>query len=174
MGGYGALLLARHLHAAQLLLISPQISIFEDQVPFDKRFLHYAAKLDPRFDLVRFMGANMCPGVVIYDPNVPEDRIHKVKICEKFPSLRGVAFSFSGHPALSLVSRQKRFGLVLSELKQNQIRPKRLIKLHRSVRRQSLEYRRSLDAYMLKREERRKKRTKSERGPAVRRPPLVP
>lgn len=140
MGGYGALLLAEDLHTTQMLLVSPQYSIFPQTVPFDQRFANFAAQLDPALDRVDTIDPEYCRGVLLYDPAIAQDRLHKNLICERFPHLRSVAFTFAGHPALSLVTKEKRFGEVLEILLNAQLPPMAFHALHRQIRRQSKDY----------------------------------
>jgi len=51
MGGYGALLLSRESRAKQIVLVSPQSSIFANRAPFETRYLSEASQLNP--DLTR-------------------------------------------------------------------------------------------------------------------------
>lgn len=148
MGGYGALLLGRELHATQMLLVSPQASIFPARAPFEQRFTDYAAPLDPGLDQALESDPDYCRGVLIYDPAVPQDRQHKTLICQRFPGLQSLAFAFAGHPALGLVSKEQRFGEVLDELLSPPLDPQRLRQLHRSLRGRSPDYQARLATYL--------------------------
>lgn len=148
MGGYGVLALSRAFRFKQVLIVSPQVTVFPDQPPFDTRFADHAKNLDPTFETLAKSPRKGLGGVIVYDPNVAQDRAHADLITTLFPRLKRVPMSFAGHPALRLVSQANSFHRIQDELISNHISAFRLRQLHKLVRQTSPEYRRALNTYL--------------------------
>ena len=148
MGGYGALRMARAFRFAQVLLVAPQFTPFPQKNPYDQRFFEATADLDPQFDTLDIDPKQGLNGVIVFDPNVPGDRLQTRCICATFPRLKTVAMPFVGHPTLNVISEQEQFGRIQDELLARNISHRRLRKLHKHLRRGSKIYRENLDAYL--------------------------
>lgn len=148
MGGYGALALSRAFRFNQVLLVSPQITVFPNQPPYDQRFSAFAKDLDPAFDTLTQNPRKGLGGVILFDPNQAQDHAHARLICETFPRMRTVAMPFSGHPALQLVTKANSFNRIQDELIAPRISPYRLTQIHRAAREASPEYIAARDTYL--------------------------
>jgi hypothetical protein len=148
MGGFGALAMSRTFRFKQVLVVSPQITVFPDRAPFDPRFKEHAKELDPTFDTVSQHPRKGLGGVILFDPNQPNDLAHAQIISELFPRLRRVPMSFAGHPALKLISQAKGFHRIQDELVSNHISAYRLRQLHKTLGRASPYYRTALEDYL--------------------------
>jgi len=145
LGGYGALLLGRALHLRRALLISPQYSIFPERAPFELRYRHIAARLDPLLDDLDAQADGGLTGCIAFDPRLaPADAAHAALIQARFPGLRAVAMPFAGHPALRLVGEAHLFAKVQALLLRDEITPRALRALHRAARVQAPSYARAL------------------------------
>ena len=156
MGGYSALLLARNLHLARAILISPQYSIQPTIVPFERRYLKEATAI--RTDLDRFdleFGKTL-RGAVIYDPLWKEDRAHKKLICRDFPALTPVPMWAGGHPAIKMIYEARRWGEFLAQVAQPDPDMTRFMKLHKTVRAKSDRYFRAMTNHLAVRSNQRK------------------
>lgn len=154
MGGYGALLLARALKANQVLLVSPQSSIFPQRVPFETRYLREAAELDPALDDLADKPRRGLRGVVLFDSSSQTDTRHKNILTGLFPNLTAVALPFGGHPALQAVAEARLYRKVQEEMLRPRIRPGALLGLHKTARKGSDTYRAGLAGYLHNRAER--------------------
>ena len=148
MGGYGALALSRPCRFNQVMLVSPQITVFPEKPPYDIRFQDHATGLDQAFDTLGKNPRKGLGGVVLYDPHILEDRAHAQLIFEMFPRLKSVPLPFAGHPALGVISQEKKFWRIQSELISNNISSGRLLQLHKSLRQSSPLYQKGLSAYL--------------------------
>lgn len=103
MGGYGALRFARALGADQAVLVSPQVSIAPQVVPFETRYRAEAGRFDAAAgDLARVA----CPqlrGLILVDPFVGKDMRHAQMILALFPGLELARLAFAGHPATQVI-----------------------------------------------------------------------
>lgn len=96
MGGYASLILSGVIRPRRIVVFSPQYSIDEKRVPFERRWRDYAAKL-------RFDHDDMASGIdhdaetkVVYDPFFLPDRQH-VALIEKHRALEHIPVPFAGH-----------------------------------------------------------------------------
>ncbi|WP_085786571.1 alpha/beta fold hydrolase [Ketogulonicigenium robustum] len=91
MGGFGALRFASALRADRAVVVSPQYALDPAVVPFEGRY--------PAMPGV--LAANAAVGgMLVFDPFVPEDRLHAALIGRAFPRLQRVVLPFGGHPAI--------------------------------------------------------------------------
>ena len=103
MGGYGALRFAKALGAASAVVISPQVSIASDLVPFDRRYRAEGRLFDT---VLGDLGPCAMPdltGLIIIDPFVAADLRHAAMIRAHFPALSLVRLGFGGHPAIRVL-----------------------------------------------------------------------
>ena len=147
MGGYGALAMSRTFRFNQVLVVSPQITVFPEEPPFDTRFKTYAKDLDQTYDTLAQNPRKGLGGVLLYDPNQPEDCGHREMISSLFPRLKPVPMSFAGHPALKLISQAGGFPRIQDELIANHISAHRLRQLHRTIGRETPQYHEALLKY---------------------------
>ena len=99
MGGYGALRFARALGASRITVVSPQVSVHPDIVPFDRRYRAEAAGFDRRAGDLAIRATPDATGAVLYDPMIRGDRLNAAMIGALFPGLARIALPFGGHPA---------------------------------------------------------------------------
>ena len=104
MGGYGALRFARALGAVSAVLISPQVSILPDLVPFDARYRTEGRGIDPVLGDLTERAHPTLAGLILLDPFARADLQHAHMIQHLYPALAVVRLPFGGHPA-SLVLR---------------------------------------------------------------------
>lgn len=148
MGGYGVLAMARAFRFNQVLVVSPQVTVFPDKPPYDTRFSDHAKDLDPTFERIGENPRKGLGGVILYDPHQLEDAAHTDLIKGLFPRLKPVPMPMAGHPALGLVVEAKRFHRIQKELIAGNISAWRLLQLHKSLRRSSGLYQERLHSYL--------------------------
>lgn len=148
MGGYGVLTLSRAFRFKQVLVVSPQITVFPDRPPYDARFQNHAETLEQAYDTTRLNPRKGLGGVILFDPNIPQDAAHVQIITDLYPRLRRVPMPFAGHPALRLVTNAGSFHRIQDELMSNHISAHRLLQLHKGLRRVSPEYTQALNTYL--------------------------
>ena len=154
MGGYGALLLARESRANQVVLVSPQSSIFPEHAPFETRYLSEAAGLDPAQDTLAKRPRRGLRGGLLFDPSDRIDRQHSNRITGLFPNIVPVPLAFGGHPAMQAIAGAKMYRLVQQELLRRRIRPAEFLRIHKQARRQSPYYQDRLGRYLAERDQR--------------------
>lgn len=144
MGGYGLLRFARALRLGQALLVSPQVSIHPDVVPWDRRYRQHAAGFDRALgDLARH-GLPDLRGLVIFDPFRPLDRRNAEMIGALHPKMRAARLGCGGHPATRVIRSGGRFGALQRMLRKGWLGPGRVTALHRGLRASSPVYWRHL------------------------------
>ncbi|MGV6812337.1 MAG: hypothetical protein ACWA47_08830 [Brevirhabdus sp.] len=151
MGGFGALLFARALKLRQALLVSPQISVIPDRVPWDRRFREDALGLDPALDDVSSTPWEGMTGVTLFDPGRPLDRHHARQIQAHYPGIRPVAMPFGGHPASAPLTEAGLFEEIQSLVAGGLVEPARFTALRRRARSRSAEYERNYNSWLQKR-----------------------
>jgi len=131
MGGYGALRFAKALGAAQVVVVSPQVS---PVAPWDRRYRGEAPRWD---DELGDLGARAEPGLrglLVYDPFVAEDLGHARAILALFPRLRPVRLGFGGHPAIRTVRGAGKMWVVQQEAGARRASGDALREAHRGAR----------------------------------------
>lgn len=151
MGGFGTLLFARTLKLRQVLLVSPQISVLPDVVPWDSRYQDYAKSLDPRLDDVMTNPYTDMSGVVLFDSLQPNDWRHARLIEKHFPGITAVASPFGGHPASAPIVEAGLFDEIRSAVAGGLIEPERFKALRRQARGRSQTYARNIDRWLKRR-----------------------
>lgn len=134
MGGYGALLFSRALRANQVVLVSPQSSIFPARAPFENRYLQEAAKIDPKYDTMADNPRKGMRGVLLFDPMDSIDNAHAEIITGIYPNIQKAPLPFGGHPALQVISQAKLYGKIQKELLRNRFRAPEVIRIHNLAR----------------------------------------
>lgn len=151
MGGYGALLLARELRLAEVVLVSPQFSILPEKAPYEMRYRREAETVLAELDEVGSDRGATLRGAVVYDPGVAPDVQHTKRICAAYPGLVPVPMWFGGHPALGVVAKHGRYGKVLEALFSGEVRAAELLSLHKQARRKSETYHAGIRQYLARR-----------------------
>ena len=139
MGGYAVFRLARALNLRSLLSLSPQFSISEQHVPFDRRFEKWAAEFDPELGALKAC-AYPLRGLILVDPFNRADLINARMIKEVFPTIEIARLAFGGHPATSVLSQAGRYSQLQKMLLKDRFPPKKIIRVHRGARRKSKRY----------------------------------
>lgn len=143
MGGYAALRFAQALRLDRAVVISPQVSIAREVVPFDRRYRAEARGFDPvKGDLARRSTA--MHGAILIDPFKRRDLLHAQRIAALFPRMQIVRLGCGGHPATRALRQGGRFDWLKRELAQGLEDPARIGRMHRRVRRRSESYWRHL------------------------------
>ncbi|PHQ98887.1 MAG: hypothetical protein COB39_06830 [Marinosulfonomonas sp.] len=148
MGGYGALLLSRALHLNQVVLVSPQSSIFPARAPFDDRYLQEAMRLDPALDTLAEYPRRGLRGVLLYDPSDMIDTQHTAIITGLYPNIIATPLPFGGHPATQAITQANLFAKIQHELLRRPVRAREFIRLHKQARRHSPVYQNRLSRYL--------------------------
>lgn len=151
MGGYGALLLSRATRSNQVVLVSPQYSIFAQHAPFETRYEAEAALLDPKLDTLATKPRQGLRGVILFDPTVKIDVKHVALITKLFPKITSVPLPFGGHPALNAISGAKQYQKIQEELLRNNVRPGAFLRTHKQARRIAPCYQDGLAQYLARR-----------------------
>lgn len=151
MGGYGALLLSRALHLNQVVLVSPQSSIFPARAPFEDRYLQEAACLDPALDTLAKNPRRGLRGVLLYDPSDMIDTQHTAIISGLYPNITATPLPFGGHPATQAITQANLFAKIQHELLRRPVRAREFIRLHKQARRHSPIYQNRLTRYLAQR-----------------------
>ncbi|MHA6346518.1 alpha/beta hydrolase [Roseivivax sp. CAU 1761] len=134
MGGYAALRFAAALRLDRAVLVSPQVSIHPETVPWDRRFHAHAEGFDPvAGDLARH-GRPALEGVILADPFRRADLRNAQAIRALFPGLALARLAGGGHPASAVLRAGGRFGALQRCLTAPEFDPGRLVRLHRRVR----------------------------------------
>ena len=144
MGGYGLLRFARALRLGTAVLVSPQVSIHPDVVPWDRRYRRHAAGFDPVLGDLAQHGSPAIEGVVLFDPFRPLDRRNARMICDLHPGLRPARLACGGHPATRVIGQAGAFGRLQTMLREGGITSAEVTGLHRGLRRESPLYWRHL------------------------------
>lgn len=111
MGGYGALRFSGALGLEEVVLISPQVSIAPDIVPFETRYKRESRGFDA--DIGALDSANPdLGGLICYDPFHRLDTAHAALITTLFPKMRRVPMAFGQHPATNILRERKAIGRV--------------------------------------------------------------
>lgn len=145
MGGYAALRFAGALRLTRLIAVSPQYSIHEAAVPFDRRYRDCSAGFDPALGDLAGRGTAV-QGVILADPFRPLDLRNAELICAAFPGLRIARLAGAGHPASRVIREGGKFGKLQAQLTKTRVPLRRIVTLHRNSRRQSPRYWRHLAA----------------------------
>lgn len=139
MGGYGALRFARVLEISRAILVSPQVSIDPNLVPFDRRYRAEGAMWDAVQGDLLSRTSDMA-GAVLVDPFRRLDVAHGRMICELFPKLTLVMLGNGGHPATRAIRQGGRFDWLKAQLAEGLDDPRAIGRVHRAVRHRSESY----------------------------------
>ncbi|WP_323766236.1 alpha/beta hydrolase [Marinovum sp.] len=145
MGGYAAFRFAAALRLRRVIAVSPQYSISPDHVPFDRRYRDCAGGFDAAAGDLSGRGTAV-QGVILADPFRPLDMRHAGLICAVFAQVSIARLAGGGHPATGALREGGRFGKLQAQLTKPRVPARRVVRLHRNVRRQSPKYWRHLAA----------------------------
>ncbi len=144
MGGYAALRFAKALRIRDVLLISPQVSIHPDVVPWDRRYRADAGSFDRTRGDLGLHGHKSTRGLAIYDPFRPKDRRNAQAIQSLFPQILPCGFAGGGHPATQVLRLTAGLGALQTGFRKGTLSRKRAVALHRASRAESPLYWRRL------------------------------
>ncbi|EPX87424.1 hypothetical protein ruthe_00494 [Rubellimicrobium thermophilum DSM 16684] len=133
MGAYAALRFARALGARQAVVVSPQFSL---AAPWERRYPE-AALWDETLGALAPRAVPGLRGLLIYDPFVPEDRLHAEAIRCLFPALQGVRLGHGGHPAIRTLRGAGGMRHVFEQAGVRAARAGPILAAHRAARRGS-------------------------------------
>lgn len=141
MGGYAALALSRPLALDRAFLVSPQVTPFSDQPPFDRRYRRYADRLERALALSAADIRPQMRGFILFDPWHPSmDAAHARMISDMAPGMTALPFPFGGHPAAQMVQEAGMWGRLQDLLIDRKAGPSDLVALRRQARRGSAMY----------------------------------
>jgi hypothetical protein len=140
MGGYGLLRFASALRLTRAVLVSPQMSIHPEVVPWDRRYRRDAAGFDREVGDLGSRRSERVTGVTLFDPFRPLDREHARRIARMFPGIAPVALGFGGHPATHAIGSARRFAEVQQLLLGDDCAPAAASAIHRRARCESPAY----------------------------------
>ncbi|MDK3075856.1 alpha/beta hydrolase [Sedimentitalea sp. JM2-8] len=134
MGGYGALRFARCLRLDLVALVSPQLSIHPEVVPWDGRFRDCAGGFDRTLGDLAARAVPGLRGVLAYDPFRAADRRNARAIAGIFPALELCALPGGGHPATQLLRLGGSYGQIQTRLREDRLRRRWIVREHRRLR----------------------------------------
>jgi pimeloyl-ACP methyl ester carboxylesterase len=140
MGGYGALRFARALGAASAVIISPQVSIAPDVVPFDPRYRAEGRRFDKVTGDLTPHAMPGLSGLIVIDPFVAADLRHARMIRALFPGLSFVRLGFGGHPAIRVLRGAGKAWTIHREAVMDSPKGTFMCREHRAGRRASAGY----------------------------------
>lgn len=140
MGGYAALRLSRCLDLRHVILVSPQVSIHPDVVPFDKRFRTSSGDFDLAKGDLGVHGRRQLAGTVIVDPFRALDMRNARMIQTLFPRIGLARTACSGHPASRVLRDAGQFPALQRMLFDPPVSSGAVTALHRNGRRHSAIY----------------------------------
>lgn len=140
MGGYAALRLSRCLDLRHVILVSPQVSIHPDVVPFDKRFRASSGDFDLAQGDLGMHGRRQLAGTVIVDPFRRLDMRNARMIQALFPRIALARTACSGHPASRVLREAGQFPALQRMLFDPPVSSCAVTALHRNGRRHSAIY----------------------------------
>ncbi|WP_299205142.1 alpha/beta hydrolase [uncultured Tateyamaria sp.] len=140
MGGYAALRLSRCLDLRHVMLVSPQVSIHPDVVPFDKRFRGSSGGFHFAQGDLGIHGRRQLAGTVIVDPFRALDMRNAHMIQTLFPRIGLARTACSGHPASRVLREAGQFPALQRMLFDPPVSSGAVTVLHRNARRHSAIY----------------------------------
>lgn len=111
MGGYGALRFSGALGIEEVALISPQVSIAADIVPFETRYKRESRTFDATIGALENANPDL-GGVICYDPFHRLDTAHAAMITAAFPATKRAPMALGQHPATNILRDLKAIGKV--------------------------------------------------------------
>lgn len=140
MGGYGVLRFARGLRLDRAALISPQVSIHPDVVPWDRRYRDCASGFDPALGDLSARSCQDLTGVLAFDPFRRADYLNARAISALFPGLELCALAGGGHPATQVIRLGGSYGRILTRLSEDRLHRRWMVQEHRRLRSDSALY----------------------------------
>ncbi|EYD77652.1 hypothetical protein Rumeso_00818 [Rubellimicrobium mesophilum DSM 19309] len=134
MGGYGALRFARALGAAQVVVVSPQVS---PEAEWDVRYRGETPGWDEGLGDLRPRAMPTLGGLLVFDPFVAEDLTHARAILRLFPGLRPIRLGFGGHPAIRTLRGAGKMWVVQQEAGARRASGEAIRAAHRGARAES-------------------------------------
>jgi len=151
MGGFAALRLSRCLDLRHVILVSPQVSIHPDVVPFDSRFRASADSFDAKLGDLRAHGRRQLAGSVIVDPFRSLDMRNAQMIQALFPRIGLARAACAGHPASRVLRETGDFPTLQRMLLEPPVSSASIAALHREARRDSVTYWKKLGELAMRR-----------------------
>lgn len=151
MGGYGALRFSRCLRLDLVALVSPQVSIHPEVVPWDGRFRDCAGGFDRALGDLAARTMPGLRGVLVYDPFRAADRRNARAIASLFPALDLCALPGGGHPATQLLRLGGSYGRIQTRLREDRLHRRWIVREHRRLRVDSALYWDRLAEYAVRR-----------------------
>lgn len=116
MGGFAALNFAPLIPGAQVLAFSPQSTMSRQIAPFEKRFSYPVTRMNwtdqPFLDAAAAI-PYVQNAVILYDPFVPEDKLHAARL--RGPGVRFLRLGYSSHQAIRTVVKSDALPQMLRE-----------------------------------------------------------
>jgi hypothetical protein len=134
MGGYGCLRFSAALGMAEAVVVSPQVSIHRDVVPFDTRYRASAVEFDYDLGSLARHARPDLRGVLLFDPFRSLDRRNVELIRAILPGFSLCRFGFGGHPATGVLRQTVKFGAVQQLVLKRNLVPAAFLALHRQNR----------------------------------------
>lgn len=109
MGGYGAATFARLAPGCTVLAFAPQSTLDRDRAPFERRYPYAARMFDWKgrySDAAEGIGA-AGKAYLLYDPAVPEDRLHVRRLLAAKPDAIALRCPFMSHKLPPALLRMK-------------------------------------------------------------------
>lgn len=120
MGGFAALNFAPLIEGATVLAFSPQSTMSKDIAPFETRF-PWAVRNSNWTDVPFLDAAAAVPYVrraaLVYDPFVPEDRAHALRLSA--PHIQHICVDHSSHEAVRIILKSGAVAPMLVDMAQN-------------------------------------------------------
>lgn len=125
MGGYAAFRFSGLLEASRIIAFSPQYSVDAKRVPWEKRWRHWRASINYRWDELPLARAADC--FLFYDP-LTEDRRHAKLIASEFPKAHDMPLRHGGHPCISMLYEAGLLEATICEIAEGTFNRKDLLK----------------------------------------------
>jgi len=136
MGGYGALRLSRALRLNQVLLVSPQVSLF---LPGEDRYSE-AVAFDPVAGDLSTHARRDLTGVVAFDPFHRLDARHAREVMRLLPGIQPAPLVFGGHPGTAALGQAGGFRTLQRLSFSARLEASAVVALHRELRSTSQRY----------------------------------
>lgn len=140
MGGYAALRFARSIGLTDVLLISAQVSIHPEVVPWDRRYRASARGFKRMTGDVGLYGEAGLRGFALFDPFRRMDRRHADAIHSLFPGILPCRLAGGGHPATQAMRGNGGLRALQAGLRNGTLTRKGVLETHRSARAGSAYY----------------------------------
>lgn len=96
MGGYGALMYSKRLHASRVIAVAPQYTLDPKRVPGERRWREDRERYRPHYDDMDAGLISSGQVALLYDPLFKADRVH-VRLIEQHRPVDSIVVPFSSH-----------------------------------------------------------------------------